>query len=494
MTFDAAGRISSLRHLDSSGSPLAPAQELTYDPAGNILTIKDGATTLWSFRYDKADRLISATNSSGETTAYAYDHAGNMVTRTLPDLSMIEYTYNNLNQLLSAGDYRYLYDTAGNLFKRIGPDGVTTFKFNSDGRLTNIMHPDRTTSALFYNADWEIIKKIDRNGNLVRYLWSGLDKVAEYDDNGLQAKYFYGLGLVTAIKPGQKRFFHEDYLGSIVRLTDHLGTPTDSYSYDPWGQPLTSSGTTPNAFRFVGAYGVEWNEDAQLYHMRARWYDAKAGRFASRDPVRGENPYIYSNNNPLMYIDPMGLEYIITYNNGRPTLREEDPQKFLDAILKAPKGSISNIFLGGHGHDPFTLGMKWGDSTSKAGLHLEAEPSTGERKLYLWFDENGLKKSAVSYSILEDRLSKSASIVFLSCFSAGDPDITDSLYDNIARTLSAKLRNHKIWGVYGKGAVFHATKYRTVPNGNNNSNNVRYVNNGEPNFSDIAPRVPDIGF
>jgi len=306
-TYDAAGRPATLHQYDSSGATLL-AQELDYDSTGNIIRLHDGATTLWSYEYDAASRLIAATDSLAQTTRYAYDPAGNMLTRTLPDASVIRYEYNDLNQLTAAGDTSFLYDAAGNLFKKISSQGVTRYNFNSDGRLTAVSLPDGTGVQFLYNADRELVGKTDRSGATHRYLWSGSNKIAEYDDSGLLIRFSYGLGLVSAKFAEGKRFFHHDYLGSVACLTDPSGTATDTYAYDPWGEPLSSTGTTSNEFRFVGAMGVEWDGDVELYYMRARWYDAEISRFLSRDPFGQSTDYIYSGDEPIRFTDPSGLQ------------------------------------------------------------------------------------------------------------------------------------------------------------------------------------------
>ena len=74
---------------------------------------------------------------------------------------------------------------------------------------------------------------------------------------------------------------------------------------DPWGNPL--AGGSSGGWAFTGR---EWDPEIGLYYYRARYYDPKAGRFVSPDPIglrSGINLYRYVHNRPVRFIDPMGL-------------------------------------------------------------------------------------------------------------------------------------------------------------------------------------------
>ena len=71
-------------------------------------------------------------------------------------------------------------------------------------------------------------------------------------------------------------------------------------SYDPYGNPISNNGA--NAFQFKG----EQVDEADMYFMRARYYDPTTGRFISKDPVEGDimlpqsqNGYNYANVDPI---------------------------------------------------------------------------------------------------------------------------------------------------------------------------------------------------
>lgn len=92
-------------------------------------------------------------------------------------------------------------------------------------------------------------------------------------------------------------------------ITDDQGKLQTSYDYDAFGNALNTA--QPNStinHRYVGEY---LDEDSGFYHLRARDYDPKIGRFISRDSFEGVknnpitlNPYLYANSDPVNGVDP----------------------------------------------------------------------------------------------------------------------------------------------------------------------------------------------
>lgn len=99
-----------------------------------------------------------------------------------------------------------------------------------------------------------------------------------------------------------------DGLGT-TQLASTVGAVTDSYAYDVFGGPRTTTGTTANEFRFTGEQ-TDLNAARELLYLRARHYDPALGRFLQQDPLPFMQRYAYVGNNPANYVDPTGLCWI----------------------------------------------------------------------------------------------------------------------------------------------------------------------------------------
>ena len=134
----------------------------------------------------------------------------------------------------------------------------------------------------------------------------------ETDGSGAtQASYVVSQGEVLAqTRGGATSYALLDGQGSVRALTNSSGGITDSYSYDAFGNPLTSQGTTINPYRYTGQ---QFDSLTGLYDLRARYYDPASGRFTSRDTASIDfsnpvelNRYSYVQDNPINLDDPSG--------------------------------------------------------------------------------------------------------------------------------------------------------------------------------------------
>jgi RHS repeat-associated protein len=159
------------------------------------------------------------------------------------------------------------------------------------------------------------------------YVYDNEDIILEYNHKGkVRARYVHGLGIdepLAIIFPHihihKKRiewkskvyYYHFDGLGSVTALTNKEGKVIQRYDYDSFGKLKRHGHKVKNAYTYTAR---EYDRETGLYYYRMRYYDPMIGRFLQKDPILGSidlpqtlNPYPYTANNPLLFIDPFGL-------------------------------------------------------------------------------------------------------------------------------------------------------------------------------------------
>jgi RHS repeat-associated protein len=237
------------------------------------------------------------------------NHAGENMTEpyqqpTLPTENTA-YTYNDANQILTAGSTAFTHDGDGNVRTK----GNKTYSYDLEDNLTEIKENGVIIATFKYDAfgNRRVAKRGAVETHYILDLIGLADVLAETDaSNNIQNYYIHGMGLVARVKPdGTLHYYHGDYRGSIIAMTDASQTITHQYQYDEFGNILALQEADENRFRYVGAYGIMYERD-DLFYMRARYYDSTTGRFNGADPIWSSNLYPYANNNGVMNIDPTG--------------------------------------------------------------------------------------------------------------------------------------------------------------------------------------------
>jgi RHS repeat-associated protein len=183
--------------------------------------------------------------------------------------------------------------------------------WNPNEMLTHIESLNGSFQADYYYLPNGMRIAATRNGQsrLYQLDMTGLgDILAECDANGNPLYYYiHGFGLMARIEAATNtpRFYHADVRGSTIAMSRPNGTISHKYAYTPYGDIADIQEEDFNPFRYVGTLGVMY-EDSAFYFMRARYYDAGEHRFLSEDPIWAENLYSYTENNPVMGVDPSG--------------------------------------------------------------------------------------------------------------------------------------------------------------------------------------------
>jgi RHS repeat-associated protein len=233
------------------------------------------------------------------------------------------YTYNSTNHITQAGNEAISINNDGNTTQK----GSINYQYNIDDKLTNITGNNGTSNINFqlkYDPYGNRIEKDIIDGTTFpetrRYVWDIINNniIKEYNPNGSE-QYFYvygASGLEFSIFPNSGtigHFFHGDIRGSVVFRSNTNGDVVANYfnKYDDFGNITTYNSPDAEvygAFYYLGKHGIMNDVTAYdgLYQVKARYYDAKLGRFLTQDPIWSTNLYPYANNNPISNIDRNG--------------------------------------------------------------------------------------------------------------------------------------------------------------------------------------------
>lgn len=299
----------------------------TFNMAGMVTNVnrEDGGWT--TYTYDSLDRLTSekqyACTGLTYSASWTYDLAGN---RTMA-------VTNNITNLYICA--------AGNILTNFGSG--TLIQYDLAGNTTNIQYNAARKITLKWNAAYELIEA-RTNGLLVetyRYdalgrrsqiiagaftnglIYDGPHVIAETSNNVLTRAYTYNpaavddiLGMTIYSGTTTNRLWYvKDNMGSVVALVNTNGAVVEQYRYTAWGETtvLNSNGTVLTASAYGNRYtfqGREISWTTKLLFFRSRYYDARLGRWLSKDKIGisgGYNLYAFVNNCTTMFLDPYGL-------------------------------------------------------------------------------------------------------------------------------------------------------------------------------------------
>jgi RHS repeat-associated protein len=312
-TYDVRDRLSTVDVIHGATSFLD--LDYTYDNTNNITQLVNGwrdTSSTWhtqteSYRYDGLDRLTSASCTLWSHT-YSYDRVGN---RTGKD--SIAYTVNTVNEVTALSDgTSFTYDDNRNRTQKTKGTDTLVYTYDYANRLTKVEENSVILGEYVYDGDGRRIQVTESN-DTTTYIYSGLTSL--YEENSIgTAVYIYGptgkLAKRTTINQEPNTFYYlADHLGSTRLVTDESKTIVAALTYQPFGESSTEEGTEDYLFN------GKQKDETGLYYYGARYYDSEVGRFLTRDSDLGHpnnpqsmNRYSYCLNNPLKYVDPLGLE------------------------------------------------------------------------------------------------------------------------------------------------------------------------------------------
>ena len=382
--YDANGNLTQLTY------PGNKAVSYAYDALNRLTTVTDWASRQTTLEYDLNSRLTKVTRPNGTVREINYDPAGqtsNIVERAA-NLSPIAFfrlhwttagrvdwefaaplphsnapptrnmTYDDDNRIATFASTNVTHDDDGNMTYGPSTNGVfQTYVYDARNRLLSMGGWTNGYDALDNRTSLANSTNITRcviNPN------AALSQVLVRTNNGTTTFYVYGLGLLYEVKMNTNgvetaiNYYHYDYRGSTVAMTDSGANVRARFEYSVYGTltyqtnaPGTSAPDTP--FLFNGRYGVQTDPNGLLY-MRARYYNPYLCRFINADPsglAGGLNVYAYAGGNPVSALDPFGLcQYMETTpswlqqslgpGSGGPAIMSSPPERnplTMDAVM-----------------------------------------------------------------------------------------------------------------------------------------------------------------
>ena len=288
-TFDLDGWVTSF----SLGADI---RTLTYDAAGRITSVSDRVT-------------LQSPNLPSESTQYAVSPGSN---KLLSQTGLAPATYS--------------YDAAGNLTRdgNLTGDGNRIYAYDARGRLssatvTTVVGGIIVRSSTDSYAINELGQRILKGGShsVIAFAYDEAGQLlGEYDLNGnvIQETIWFGGAPVALVKPSGRFFVFADQLGTPRVVTTQSLRTVWSWNSDPFGRGAPAEGVDDTGARFTYNLrfpGQYFDAETGLHYNYMRDYDPSAGRYIQSDPIGlrgGINTYAYVRGNPINLMDPLGLE------------------------------------------------------------------------------------------------------------------------------------------------------------------------------------------
>ncbi len=309
-TYDESGRLTGITTTGAADQTLLEASYSWTTSEGDdsdqlqSRTI-DGQTE--EFTYDGLDRLTS----NGQTD-YAYDDVGNLLSAGDED-----FVYNDADQVTDARGLEVGHDAAGNMTSRgeyVYEYSVTNQTLRSDdgdGELASSLSYDTTGQSQMRG-----VTDVHEGTRVERQLSNtalGVTNIAAEGERTSFVRDPDGELISMVAWDGDERFHYTlDHQNTVLALTaegSDAESPDAVYAYSPYGEQSSDilDGTRAgelNPFGYTGAYQFQ---DGTV-HLSHRFLNTFTLNFTQPDPSRQEmNNYAYGMGDPINNTDPSGL-------------------------------------------------------------------------------------------------------------------------------------------------------------------------------------------
>ena len=189
----------------------------------------------------------------------------------------------------------YTYDAAGH---RIAKEHETTGSIDGDSYRYAFTAKYTYLGDTLTDMQW-----VEVDGSVSSFHFT-------YDATGPMSMTFYGT----------EYFYLKNAQGDVTGLVDSSGTQVVAYTYDAWGNILSTTGSMADGLGYTNPFryrGYFYDTETGLYYLGSRYYNPEIGRFINADDESlitatpesatwDKNLFAYCDNNPITRADSAG--------------------------------------------------------------------------------------------------------------------------------------------------------------------------------------------
>jgi len=312
---------------------LIGAETLNYDGNGNLLTSTDTFSGTYRIHHWDDENRLRLISGKADVAYYLYDATGERTQKLLADYQQMQINdsttvegYISNSQTLYVNPYlvvnnqeytKHYYIENQRIISKLG-GGFTI----DSVPLFSLVYGFDLNSLNAYNE-----KKLD----LETMIGNDLDSC------DLPTAFIIDNGLFDFLSQQEERqddeseiyYYHPDHLGSTSYITNVNGMTSQHIDYTPFGEVLleeTMGGwLTPYKFN-----AKEMDGESGLYYYGVRYYSGKWGMWLGVDPMSDKfpniSPFVYCHNNPIILIDPDGMEDVEQEGTNQNTKKQQEPK------------------------------------------------------------------------------------------------------------------------------------------------------------------------
>ncbi|QEY26241.1 DUF6531 domain-containing protein [Neisseria zalophi] len=277
-----------------------------YDKAGNLIQTADQRSGVLDYVYDKIGRIKTAGKEH-----FAFDPANNILSDDLKEQTTKgRLKGDNIglgNRIEKYNGTEYTYDPLGNLIYRQLPNGENQFfRYDTENQLVlaEIKKNNGETQTWAYAYDpfgRRLSKERTDKGALqsthpkrTHFVWDGSRLLQEYNYKG---NYTYVYTDQDSYEPLAQVFFnnkdeqqylayfHNDQIGIPREMTDQFGNLLWYGEYTAWGKLNKDERVYPLAHQPFRLQNQYYDEETGLHYNFLRYYEPDCGRFVNQDPI-----------------------------------------------------------------------------------------------------------------------------------------------------------------------------------------------------------------